>query len=77
MTYLMTEKLNPNRFNRPGFEGQLFYDVNTSDVRALVRGELKTLKSILNSAKKGSINKETKYHYEDIIARIEKLFKVD
>jgi len=77
MTFLMTEELSRNRFNRPGFEGQLFYDVNTSDVRALVRGELKTLKSRLVSAKNGSINKETKYHYEDVIARIEKLFNID
>lgn len=77
MTYLMTEELSPNRFRRPGFEGQLFYNVNTSDVRALVRGELKTLKSRLNAAKNGRINKETKYHYEDVIARIERLFEGD
>ena len=77
MTYLMTEELSPNRFGRPGFESQLYYNVNTSDVRALVRGELKTLKSRLASAKNGRINKETKYHYEDIIARIEKLFSTD
>lgn len=63
MAYLMTEELKPNRYDS-------FYDVNQSDVRALVRGELNTL---LNSLKnKGSgVNLETKYHYEDIIKRID------
>jgi hypothetical protein len=77
MAYLMTEELQPNRFRRPGFEGQIYYNANTSDVRALVRGELKALKSRLNAAKNGRINKVTKYHYEDVIARIENIFDAD
>ncbi|WP_350289322.1 zinc-dependent metalloprotease [uncultured Croceitalea sp.] len=77
MEYLMTEELQPSRFRRPGFEGQIYYNTNTSDVRALVRGELKAIKSRLTSAKNGRINKETKYHYEDIIARINSLFDND
>jgi hypothetical protein len=77
MAYLMTEELQPNRFRRPGFEGQIYYNANTSDVRALVRGELKALKSRLNAAKNGRINKVTKYHYEDVIARIENIFDTD
>ena len=77
MLYLMTEELQPNRFSRSGFEGQIYYDTNTSDVRALVRGELKTLKARLTSAKNGNINKETKYHYEDVIARINAAFDIN
>jgi len=77
LTYLMKEELERSRYNRPGFEGSLFYDVNTSDIRALVRGELKTLKRRLNTAKNASVDKETKYHYEDVIARIDQLFDVD
>ena len=77
MVYLMTEELQPNRFSRPGFEGQIYYNTSASDVRALVRGELKTLKTKLTSAKNGRINKETKYHYEDIIARINQVFDND
>jgi len=77
MLYLMTEELQPNRFSRPGFEGQIYYNTNTSDVRALVRGELKTLKARLTSAKNGNINKETKYHYEDVIARINAAFDIN
>lgn len=77
MEYLMTEELQPSRFRRPGFEGQIYYNTNTSDVRALVRGELKALKSRLTSAKNGRINRETKYHYEDVIARIDAIFSTD
>jgi len=77
LVYLMQDKLERSRFTRPGFEGRLFYDVTTSDVRALVRGELKTLRNSLRSAKNGKINAETKYHYEDVIARIDTLFDQD
>jgi len=77
LVYLMQDKLERSRFTRPGFEGSLFYDVTTSDVRALVRGELKTLRNSLRSAKNGKINAETKYHYEDVIARIDTLFDQD
>ncbi|GMN10243.1 zinc-dependent metalloprotease [Croceitalea sp. MTPC9] len=77
MIHLMQEELEPSRFRRPGFEGQIYYDTNTSDVKALVRGELKTLKTRLSSAKNGRINRETRYHYEDIIARIDEVFDGD
>ena len=77
MAYLMTEDLRPNRFRRPGFEGQITYNVNTSDVRALVRGELKTLRTRLRTAKNYNISKETRYHYEDVIARIDAIFEED
>lgn len=40
------------------------------DVRALVRGELNTLKSVLKLAKLKQTNTETKYHFEDCIQRI-------
>jgi len=75
MVFLMTED-GPNRFRgRPGFEGTLTYNVNTSDVRALVRGELKALRSTLNGARSAGIDRITRYHYEDIIARIDALFE--
>lgn len=72
MDYLLTSKTPTPRRNRPGFEGTLTYNVNTSDVRALVRGELKTLRSRLRTAK-NSVNTVTRYHYEDAIARIDQL----
>ncbi len=66
MAYLMTEELKPSRYGD-------YYNVNQSDVRALVRGELNTLKNQLNSRKNSVSNTETKYHYQDAVKRIEKI----
>ena len=63
MIYLMTEDLDPRRSRQ-------YFNVNQSDVRALVRGELNQLKSVLNSASRRAVNTETKYHYRDCIERI-------
>ncbi|MBO3098004.1 zinc-dependent metalloprotease [Gelidibacter pelagius] len=64
MAYLMTEELKPGR-------GVSVYNVNQSDVRALVRGELNTLKTQLNSRKNTVSHTETKYHYQDAMKRID------
>lgn len=64
MAYLMTDELKPSRYGA-------YYNVNQSDVRALVRGELNTLKTQLNSRKNSVSNTETKYHYQDAVKRIE------
>lgn len=63
MFNLMTEDLDPNRSRQ-------YFNVNQSDVRALVRGELNEVKRLLTSASKASLNTETKYHYKDGIERI-------
>ena len=63
MVYLMTEDLDPRRSRQ-------YFNVNQSDVRALVRGELNQLKRVLNSASRSALNTETKYHYKDCIERI-------
>ncbi|KAF2515186.1 zinc-dependent metalloprotease [Flavobacterium foetidum] len=65
MAFLMTEEMKPNeRFT-------VYYNVSQSDLRALVRGELTSLKKSLSVAKAGAVNTETKYHYEDCIKRID------
>jgi hypothetical protein len=63
MTYLMTEDLDPKRSRQ-------YFNVNQSDVRALVRGELNQLKRSLSVASKMALDTETKYHYRDCIERI-------
>jgi hypothetical protein len=63
MIYLMTEDLNPERSRQ-------YFNVNQSDVRALVRAKLNELQRILNTASKRALNAETKYHYMDCIDRI-------
>ena len=47
------------------------YLVDASDVRALARGELKTLQSTLKRAKNGNINTMTRYHFDNAIAKID------
>jgi hypothetical protein len=64
MIYLMTEELNPQRSRQ-------YYNVNQSDVRALVRGELNVLLNAVKSASNRGVNTETKYHYRDIAERID------
>ncbi|MDP5081240.1 MAG: zinc-dependent metalloprotease [Winogradskyella sp.] len=66
MAYLMKEDINQER------SGQ-YFNVNQSDVRALVRGELNQLKRTLNVASKMALDIETNYHYKDCLERIEQL----
>jgi len=73
MQFLMTDDGPRRRRGRPGFEGTFVYNTNTSDIKSLIRGELTTLRSILRNAKNGNINRITKYHYQDVIARIDAL----
>ncbi|MCC9073325.1 zinc-dependent metalloprotease [Flavobacterium sp. F-65] len=65
MAYLMTEEIKPSD------RATEYYNVAQSDIRALVRGELNTLKKTLSAAKAMAVNTETKYHYEDCIKRID------
>ena len=64
MFNLMTEDLDPK-------QSRQYYNVNQSDVRALVRGELNIVKRMLTSASRTTVNTETKYHYRDGIERID------
>lgn len=63
LVFLMTGEMNRQRSRK-------YYNVNQSDVRALVRGELNVLKQTLRSAANAAVNIETKYHYRDCIERI-------
>jgi hypothetical protein len=63
MEYLMKEEIKPGRSGD-------YYNVAQSDLRALVRGELSSLKSTLIVAKAKTLDTGTKYHYIDCIARI-------
>ncbi len=64
MEYLMTQDLNPQRTRQ-------YFNVNQSDIRALVRGELNTLNNSIKRIKNNVSNIETKYHYEDAVKRID------
>jgi hypothetical protein len=47
--------------------------IENTDISSIVRGELTTLKYLLNSASKRAINKITKYHYKDAVVMIENI----
>lgn len=75
MTFLMTDNGPSSRSSRLGFESRFTYNVGVSDVRPIVRGELKALKNTLRAARNNNVNTITKYHYEDAIARIDQLLE--
>jgi len=50
-------------------------DVSQSDIRAMVRGELNVLKSLAQSAT--ASDTMTRYHYQDLVARINEILDVD
>jgi hypothetical protein len=60
MEYLMTEI--PGRGN---------YNIGQSDVIALVRGEFKALLPTLRSKRSAASNVVNRYHYEDLLARVD------
>jgi len=64
MIYLMTEELDRDRSRQ-------YFNVNQSDIRALVRGELNVLKRQANRAASRQVNTVTKYHYQDVVERID------
>lgn len=66
MAYLMTEELDRARTSQ-------YYNVSQSDIRALVRGELNTLKRQVASAAVRSVSTVTKYHYRDCVERIDQI----
>ncbi|SDS35417.1 protein of unknown function [Formosa sp. Hel1_31_208] len=64
MAFLMTEDMNPQRSTQ-------YFNVSQSDIRALVRGELNTLKRQVGAAANRPVNLVTKYHYRDLVERID------
>ncbi|MEM9325872.1 MAG: zinc-dependent metalloprotease [Bacteroidota bacterium] len=75
MSYLMTEEQRtiPARFRR--FSARINFDVEESDVRALVRGELNQLRTQLRSARTRVSDTMTRYHYDDAMARIDEILE--
>ncbi|KQC33475.1 glutaminyl-tRNA synthetase [Nonlabens sp. YIK11] len=67
MSYLMTGEMQRGR------RGGDYYDVNQSDVRSIVRGELNSLQSTLRGKMRGTNDTITKFHYQDLLARIDNI----
>ena len=63
MEFLMKEEFKNNN-------SKASYNVSQSDVRALVRGELSTLKKLIQTKKGLQTTTENNFHLEDCLARI-------
>lgn len=77
MHYLMTEKQAsvPSQYRR--YISRSNIDVETSDIRPLVRAELKTLQRDIRRAINRTSDSMTRYHLEDGVERIEKILNPD
>lgn len=59
------------------FFGYTQVDVSQSDIRAVARGELNRLQSIIRRGANSSRNTMTRYHYEDLLVRIEDILNTE
>ena len=71
MEYLMTEEPSTMPANFRAFMGSTPIDVSQSDIRPMVRGELKTLRARIAAAR--PTDTMTKYHLADCIERIDSI----
>ncbi len=71
MEYLMTEEPSAMPSNFRAFMGSTPIDVSQSDIRPMVRGELKTLRARIAAARPSDTM--TKYHLADCIERIDSI----
>ncbi|MEL7004374.1 MAG: zinc-dependent metalloprotease, partial [Bacteroidota bacterium] len=71
MHSLMTDEQRSTPVARRGFTSGTRINVNQSDIRPLVRAELKTLKSRIRSGLARTSDRMTRYHLEDAIERID------
>ncbi len=73
LDFLLNEAKNQRApRNDGGYLKQTAVTINQSDIKPVVRGELRSLKSMLKRTLPYAKNTITKYHLQDIIDRIEK-----
>jgi hypothetical protein len=70
LEYLMKEEPAPVPANFRAFIGGTPIDVSQSDIRPMVRAELKTLRTQINGAIARTADSMSKYHLEDAVQRI-------
>src|SRR6478609_90111 len=70
LEFLMKEEVTPPPANFRSFAGYTAIDVSQSDIRPIVRGELKALRSQLTQALARTTDTITRYHLDDCIQRI-------
>jgi hypothetical protein len=70
LEFLMKEEPAPVVANVRAFVGATIVDVSQSDIRPIVRAELKTLRTQINGAIARTVDPMSKYHLEDALQRI-------
>jgi len=70
LEFLMNEETAPPAQNIRAFSGFTAVDVSQSDIRPIVRAELKTLRTQINGAIAFTTDTMSKYHLEDAVQRI-------
>lgn len=73
LEYLMKEEPAPVPANFRAFIGGTPIDVSQSDIRPMVRAELKTLRTQINGAIARTADPMSKYHLEDAVQRINQI----
>jgi len=72
MEFLMTHELStPRAFF--GFRGFTAVDISQSDIRAFVRGDLKTLRTAVQRGIRRAPDRTTRLHLQDILVRIDRV----
>ncbi len=69
--FLLNDAKNPPRMNFGRYLKQTLVNVNQSDIKPVVRGELKRIKRDAKRAIATAPNTITRYHLQDIVARID------
>lgn len=70
LEFLMKEEPTPPAQNVRAFSGFTAVDVSQSDIRPIVRAELKALRAQINAAIARTSDAMSKYHLEDAVQRI-------
>lgn len=73
MNYLMTVKSQPKLLKYGRYAKGTKVNINQSDIRAVVRGELNILKRSIRTAVAKAPNRNTRYHLQDALKRIENI----
>ena len=73
LEYLMNEEPTPPAGNLRAYAGYTAIDVSQSDIRAIARGELKTLKAQLSASLLKTTDTISRYHLDDCVARINRV----
>ncbi|GIV61063.1 MAG: glutaminyl-tRNA synthetase [Rhodothermaceae bacterium] len=77
LEYLMTEEITPPPAAFREFVGFTPVDVSQSDIRALARGELQTLRREVQRARSRTRDRMTRLHLDDVLARIDAILEAD